>query len=97
MRNFVFVVLAACLVASVTAKSPFEIVDAANKKWMAYYNSGDIAGMAALYTPDAIAYPPGSNGTTAAGRAAVQNVFQGMLHHIHKFWVLKNHLIDTFG
>src|SRR6202012_1615417 len=35
-------------------------IDAVNAKWVAYFNKGDFAGIASLYTTDAIAFPPGA-------------------------------------
>jgi ketosteroid isomerase-like protein len=33
-------------------------IGAANAKWMDFFNKGDFAGIASLYTEDAIALPP---------------------------------------
>jgi ketosteroid isomerase-like protein len=35
-------------------------IDAVNAKWIEFFNKGDFAGVASLYTPDATAFPPGS-------------------------------------
>jgi ketosteroid isomerase-like protein len=35
-------------------------IDAANAKWMEFFNKGDFDGVASLYTTDAAAFPPGS-------------------------------------
>jgi uncharacterized protein (TIGR02246 family) len=45
-------------------------VEAVNAKWMEFFNKGDFAGIASLYTADATAFPPGSpmvKGNTAIG------------------------------
>jgi len=45
-------------------------IDAGNAKWIEYFNKGDFAGIASLYTTDAIAFPPGAamvKGATAVG------------------------------
>ena len=45
-------------------------IDAVNAKWIAYFNKGDFAGIASLYTTDATAFPPGAamvKGATAIG------------------------------
>ena len=34
-------------------------IDAANAKWIEFFNKGDFAAIAALYTNDATALPPG--------------------------------------
>jgi ketosteroid isomerase-like protein len=35
-------------------------IDAVNAKWIDFFNKGDFAGVASLYTEDATAFPPGS-------------------------------------
>ena len=35
-------------------------IDAANAKWIEFFNKGDFVGIASLYTADAAAFPPGS-------------------------------------
>ena len=46
-------------------------------------NAGDAAGLAALYEEDAVmAYPPGS---TTVGRAAIQELWEGVLAHAPHF------------
>jgi ketosteroid isomerase-like protein len=35
-------------------------IEAANAKWIEFFNKGDFAGIASLYTADATAFPPGS-------------------------------------
>jgi uncharacterized protein (TIGR02246 family) len=35
-------------------------IEAVNAKWAEFFNKGDFAAMAALYTDDATAFPPGS-------------------------------------
>lgn len=45
-------------------------IEAANAKWIEFYNKGDFAGIGSLYTADATAFPPGSamvHGNTAIG------------------------------
>jgi quercetin dioxygenase-like cupin family protein len=34
--------------------------EAVNAKWIEFFNKGDFAGIASLYTDDAVAFPPGS-------------------------------------
>ena len=46
-------------------------------------NTGDAAGIAALYEPDAVmAYPPGQ---TTVGRAAIQTLWEQVLSHAPHF------------
>ena len=35
-------------------------IEAANTRWIDFFNRGDFAGVASLYTEDATAFPPGS-------------------------------------
>lgn len=46
-------------------------------------NAGDADGLAALYEPDAtVAYPPGK---VTEGRAAIRQLYEGMLRHVSRF------------
>jgi uncharacterized protein (TIGR02246 family) len=51
-------------------------IDAANAKWTEFFNKGDFAGVASLYTDDAIAFPPGS--PMVKGNAAIGAMWKGM-------------------
>ena len=51
-------------------------IDAANAKWMEFFNKGDFDGVASLYTADATAFPPGS--AMVKGRAAIGAMWKGM-------------------
>jgi ketosteroid isomerase-like protein len=44
-------------------------IEAANAKWMEFFNKGNFAGIASLYTDDATAFPPGSG--MVKGNAAI--------------------------
>jgi hypothetical protein len=46
-------------------------IDAVNAKWVEFFNKGDFAGVASLYTEDATAFPPGSS--MVKGRPAIGN------------------------
>ena len=35
-------------------------IEAVNAKWVDFFNKGDFAGVASLYTEDATAFPPGA-------------------------------------
>ena len=37
-------------------------IEAVNAKWIEFFNKGDFAGVASLYTTDATAFPQGSAG-----------------------------------
>src|SRR4029450_4876458 len=45
-------------------------IEAVNAKWIDFFNKGDFAGVASLYTEDATAFPPGSG--MVKGRAAIE-------------------------
>jgi len=51
-------------------------IEAANGKWVTFFNKGDFDGVASLYTADAIAFPPGSG--MVKGRAAIGAMWKGM-------------------
>jgi uncharacterized protein (TIGR02246 family) len=51
-------------------------IEAANAKWVAFFNKGDFDGVASLYTVDATAFPPGS--AMVKGRAAIGAMWKGM-------------------
>jgi uncharacterized protein (TIGR02246 family) len=42
-------------------------IEAVNAKWVEFFNKGDFAGVASLYTTDATAFPPGSAMVQGAG------------------------------
>jgi len=44
-------------------------IEAVNAKWTEFFNKGDFAGIASLYTTDATAFPPGS--AMVKGAAAI--------------------------
>ncbi len=51
-------------------------IDAANAKWMEFFNKGDFDSVASLYTIDAMAFPPGSG--MVKGRAAIAAMWKSM-------------------
>ena len=55
-------------------------IEAANGKWMAFFNKGDFDGVASLYTADATAFPPGSG--MVKGMAAIGAMWKGMADQI---------------
>jgi ketosteroid isomerase-like protein len=46
-----------------------------NAKWIDFFNKGDFAGVASLYTEDAVAFPPGAPDDEGSGcdRANVES------------------------
>jgi uncharacterized protein (TIGR02246 family) len=55
-------------------------IEAANAKWMDFFNKGDFAGVASLYTEDATAFPPGSS--MVKGRAAIGTMWKNMAEKV---------------
>jgi uncharacterized protein (TIGR02246 family) len=55
-------------------------IEAANSKWIEFFNKGDFAGIASLYTDDATAFPPGS--AMVKGRAAIGAMWKGMAEQL---------------
>jgi uncharacterized protein (TIGR02246 family) len=72
MRRIAWVItLVAGLIASAFAQK--SEIEAVNAKWIEFFNKGDFAGMASLYTDDATAFPPGSG--MVKGRAAIAEMW----------------------
>jgi uncharacterized protein (TIGR02246 family) len=55
-------------------------IDAVNVKWVEFFNKGDFAGVASLYTEDATAFPPGSG--MVKGRAAIGTMWKNMAEKV---------------
>ena len=51
-------------------------IEAVNAKWIDFFNKGDFAGVASLYTDDATAFPPGSG--MVKGRAAIEALWKSI-------------------
>jgi uncharacterized protein (TIGR02246 family) len=73
MRRIALVV---AFVASLTAPAFAQraAIEAVNAKWVDFFNKGDFAGVASLYTEDATAFPPGSG--MVKGRAAIEAMWR---------------------
>jgi len=71
-------VLSAALIAAAAAQKAN--IDAANAKWVEFFNKGDFDGVASLYTNDAVAFPPGS--AMVKGRAAIGAMWKGMAEQV---------------
>jgi ketosteroid isomerase-like protein len=59
------------------APDPRPAIEEANAGFSALLARGDAAGMAAMYTADAQAFPP--NGDIVTGSAAIQKLWQGVM------------------
>ena len=55
-------------------------VEAVNARWTEFFNKGEFAGVASLYTEDATAFPPGSG--MVKGRAAIAAMWKGMAEQV---------------
>ncbi|XIA65708.1 YybH family protein [Bradyrhizobium sp. TZ2] len=59
-----------------TASAQKAEIEAVNAKWTEFFNKGDFAGVASLYTADAVAFPPGS--PMVHGQAAIGAMWKSM-------------------
>jgi uncharacterized protein (TIGR02246 family) len=73
----VIAVLAALIAPAFAQKADIEAV---NAKWIECFNKGDFSGVAALYTDDATAFPPGS--AMVKGRAAIEALWKNMSEQV---------------
>jgi uncharacterized protein (TIGR02246 family) len=55
-------------------------IETINAKWMELFNKGDFAGIAELYTADAVAFPPGA--AMVRGKAAIGAMWKGMAEQV---------------
>ena len=55
-------------------------IEAVNARWTEFFNKGDFAGVASLYTEDATAFPPGSG--MVKGRAAIEAMWKGLAEQV---------------
>jgi uncharacterized protein (TIGR02246 family) len=79
MRRIAVVIafMAALMVPAFGQKAEIEAV---NAKWIDFFNKGDFAGVASLYTDDATAFPPGS--AMVKGRAASEALWRSMAEQV---------------
>jgi uncharacterized protein (TIGR02246 family) len=55
-------------------------IEAVNAKWVEFFNKGDFAGVASLYTTDATAFPQGS--AMVQGGAAIGAMWKSMAEEV---------------
>jgi uncharacterized protein (TIGR02246 family) len=55
-------------------------IEAVNTKWIEFFNKGDFAGVASLYTTDATAFPPGS--AMVQGGAAIGAMWKSIAEQV---------------
>jgi uncharacterized protein (TIGR02246 family) len=72
------VALSAMLVAPAAAQKAN--IEAANAKWVEFFNKGDFDGVASLYTKDAVAFPPGA--AMVKGQAGIGAMWKGMAEQV---------------
>jgi uncharacterized protein (TIGR02246 family) len=70
-------------------------IDAANQKWIAAFNRGDAAAVAALYTDQATVLPPGSD--MVSGHDAIQKFWGGAIQNGLKNATLQTVVVEQFG
>ncbi len=79
MRSIVLAVAVLVgLIASAAAQKAE--IEAANAKWVEFFNKGDFDGIASLYTVDATAFPPGSG--MVRGRAAIGAMWKSLAEQV---------------
>jgi uncharacterized protein (TIGR02246 family) len=79
MRRIALVVaFAAGLIAPASAQKAE--IEAVNAKWIEFFNKGDFAGVASLYTTDATAFPPGA--AMVQGGTAIGAMWKGMAEQV---------------
>jgi uncharacterized protein (TIGR02246 family) len=95
-------VTCACAITLATPHSAFaqagdakKGIDAANKAFGVAIAAGNAAGVAALYTDDAVAMPP--NSETVTGRPAIEKAFQGMIASGVKEVILTAKEVEAHG
>jgi uncharacterized protein (TIGR02246 family) len=72
------IALIVCLIAPAVGQKAE--IEAVNAKWIDFFNKGDFAAIASLYTEDASAFPPGT--AIVRGRAAIESMCKGMAEQV---------------
>ena len=80
MRRSTLIALVILLGLAAPAAAQKAQIEAANAKWMDFFNKGNFDGVASLYTADATAFPPGS--AMVKGRAAIGAMWKGMAEQV---------------
>ena len=79
MRS-IALVIAFVVGASVPAFAQKAEIEAANAKWIEFFNKGDFAGVGSLYTADATAFPSGS--PMVHGNAAIAAMWKSISEQV---------------
>jgi uncharacterized protein (TIGR02246 family) len=80
MRNLFFLLALFFISLTSPAFAQNAEIEAVNAKWMSFFNKGDFAGVASLYTDDAVAFPPGS--PMVKGKAAIGAMWKGLAEQV---------------
>jgi uncharacterized protein (TIGR02246 family) len=80
MRSPFLVVIFLLAGFSATAFAQKAEIEAANAKWVEFFNKGDFTGVGSLYTDDAVAFPPGS--PMVKGKAAIGTMWKGLAEQV---------------
>ena len=80
MRRSTLIALVILLGLAAPAAAQKVQIEAANAKWMDFFNKGNFDGVASLYTADATAFPPGS--AMVKGRPAIGAMWKGMAEQV---------------
>jgi len=80
MRNLFFLLALFFIQLTSPAFAQKAEIEAVNAKWMSFFNKGDFAGVASLYTDDAVAFPPGS--PMVKGKAAIGAMWKGLAEQV---------------
>jgi ketosteroid isomerase-like protein len=89
------IVLAAAVAAASAQSNVRPTIEATNTKFGAALAAGKPADLAALYTTDAMAFPPGSD--IVRGRDAIQKMWQGVIDSGVKSAELTTTEVDSQG
>jgi ketosteroid isomerase-like protein len=79
MRS-IALVIAFVVAMSVPAFAQKAEIEAANARWIEFFNKGDFVGIASLYTTDATAFPPGS--AMVKGNAAIGAMWKSVAEQV---------------
>ena len=95
MRRAIFALGLLLFATTAQAADLKPMIDAANAKFVAAFNRGDAAGIAALYTDHATALPPGSD--MVQGRDAIQKMWAGAIQSGLKNVSLQAVSVESYG
>jgi uncharacterized protein (TIGR02246 family) len=79
MRSIALVIAFAISLTAPASAQKAEI-EAINTKWIEMFSKGDFSGIALLYSPDAIALPPGT--AMVQGRTAIEVMWKSMAEQV---------------